>query len=180
MQAMSTAQTRVTEAEQALAQNGAQLAALRALSQRLTIGQETVDAALEILWAEETRLSDALGACDEKVTHTIRPLACLCRDRDILSSFSPDRLPDELETRLSSRPADGGEHAEAERAEAKVAAHEAHAALGSVQQSLVDVTASVQPAAARPTPMTETEEELREAVRSPTSPHSQAVPLRHG
>ena len=71
MQAMSTAQTRVTEAEQALAQNGAQLAALRALSQRLTIGQETVDAALEILWAEETRLSDALGAYHDKLTHII-------------------------------------------------------------------------------------------------------------
>ena len=50
-----------------------------------------------------------------------------------------------------------------------MAAHEANAALGSVQQSLADVTASVQPAAARPTPMTETEEELREAVRGASS-----------
>ena len=58
--ALSAAQNKVADAELILAKNGAQLAALRALSQRISIGQETVDAALELLWAEESRLSDEL------------------------------------------------------------------------------------------------------------------------
>lgn len=76
--------------------------------------------------------------------------------------------PEELETQLSSRPTDGGEHAEAERAEAKAGAQEANVLLSQVQHELAEVSASVRPAPPRAKVMTETEEELREAVRALT------------
>ena len=72
----------------------------------------------------------------------------------------------ELETRLSSRSTGGEQYAEAERAEAKAGAQSAHVALGQVQQSLAEVTNSVRPAPPRAAQLTETEEEIREAVCS--------------